>query len=186
MIEKDTTTKKIYTVKYNELTTYAVEVRGASSSKEAIDFVKENGACCDGEGGNAYSGNADYCYAEITGNYKSSVERVRQCKGVGMAFKSQGNPDKYWVRTCRKQEVTVNEPVSYSVSTETGWVSITVDYNGFCHECNRMLHADQNEDQRHEMTLLWDDSQLGHYWRDNEGKMHYPCRFPEDKKEESQ
>ena len=39
MIEKDTTTKKIYTVKYNELTTYAVEVRGASSSKQAIDFV---------------------------------------------------------------------------------------------------------------------------------------------------
>jgi hypothetical protein len=183
MIEKDTKTKKIYTVKYNELTTYAVEVRGASSSKEAIDFVKENGECYTDNEEGVSSGNADYCYAEITGNYKSSVERVRQCKGVGMAFKSQGNPDRYWVRTCRKQEVTVNEPVSYSVSTETGWVSIKVDYNGFCHECNRMLHADQNEDQRHEMTLLWDDSQLGHYWRDNEGKMHYPCGFPEDKKE---
>tara|TARA_R110000822_G_scaffold197781_4_gene335836 strand:- start:16756 stop:17313 length:558 start_codon:yes stop_codon:yes gene_type:complete len=185
MIEKDTTTKKIYTVKYNELTTYAVEVRGASSSKQAIDFVRANGGDSDGEEG-VSSGQQEYCNGDITGNFKSSVERVRQCKGVGMAFKSQGNPDDYWVRTCYEEEVAINEPVAFSVFTdERGWGYVQVDYNGFCGECNRRLHSNQEDSQRHEMTLLKSDGHLGHYWRIN-GTMRYPCGFPEDEKEASQ
>jgi hypothetical protein len=186
MIEKDTTTKKIYTVKYNELTTYAVEVRGASSSKQAIDFVKANGDHSEGEEG-VSSGQAEYLNSDITGNFKSSVERVRQCKGVGMAFKSQGNPDDYWVRTCYEQEVETLRRTGFQISTANGWEWVYMAYNGFCNECNRMLHSSQEKGQQHEISLLKSDGHLGNYWRSMpDGTMQYPHGFPEDEKEASQ